>query len=145
MLTLPSVASSSFLISGKLRHSLTASALTIPSRIRSWINRSGCVPSCCRESALVPGWTAARAALDLATIPPRYNESENQVESAETCGHAGVCPRRRRKQRERSANDERAAHRGHDPDGKNTGRRYRHAVEAQPQSGKDLNDPDPPQ
>src|SRR5271165_1175837 len=95
-LRLPSVVRSTFFNSLKVNESLTARALTIPRRIRSWMMRSryGSAFSTDDWSVLtglaerfLPGTTSLfRAALALATVPPRNQESENDMQATEP-GH----------------------------------------------------------
>src|ERR1039457_4848362 len=94
-LRLPSVVCNSFLSSLKLRESLTARALTIPKRIRSWMMRSRFGRALSRVSrsaiGLAPlsgrvlgeGEWFGRAIAVLATVPPGDYDSKRDVDHAE--------------------------------------------------------------
>src|SRR5437764_105318 len=139
-LRLPSVVLRSALSSLKLRLSLTASALTMPRRTRSWISRS---------SSPVRGATAARAratsrsaasaflaALCLATVPPGNESAEHDVQRAEARRHQPVSPRRRSEQRHGAEGHEADAHDGNDADRERAPGHEPGAVQQQPGSGE---------
>src|SRR6266702_1745162 len=96
-LKLPSVVLSRALSWLKLNDSLTASALTMPRRTRSWINRSSSAAREPPRSLLSPCSTASvfRAAPCLATVPPGNDHAERDVQAAEPRGHEQVAPHRR--------------------------------------------------
>src|SRR2546426_12471928 len=100
-LRLPSVAFSSPLSSLKLSAAFTASALTMPRRTRSWIRRSSSAARRPAGSALrlCSGVSALLATPDLATIPPRDDPAEHDVQPAEPGRHQPVAPRRGAEQR----------------------------------------------
>src|SRR5881397_3869217 len=85
----------------KLNDSLTASALTMPRRTRSWISLSSSAAREPPRSLLSPCSTASvfRAAPCLATVPPSNDHAEPDVQAAEPRGHEPVAPRRRPEQR----------------------------------------------
>src|SRR5208283_5614737 len=95
-LRLPSVVRSTFFNSLKVSESLTAKALTMPSRIRSWMIRSRCGSAFSTDDwsaftgladRFLPETTSVlRAALDLATMPPCDQKSKYDMQSAES-GH----------------------------------------------------------
>src|SRR5438067_739184 len=139
-LRLPSVVLRSALSSLKLKLSLTASALTMPRRTRSWISRS---------SSPVRGATAARAratsrsaasaflaALCLATVPPGNESAEHDVQRAEPRRHQPVSPRRRSEQRHGAEGHEADAHDGNDADRERAPGHEPGAVQQQPGSGE---------
>src|SRR5688572_877964 len=80
---LPSVAPSSDFSSTKLRRSLAARALTMPRRVRSWMTASSCADRAIvrraagRDAASVRGEGAASA-----TVTPRDNRAEEDVQAA---------------------------------------------------------------
>src|SRR3989449_6641007 len=84
-LKLPSVVLSRALSWLKLNDSLTASALTMPRRTRSWISRSSSAAREPPRSLLSPCSTASvfRAAPCLATVPPSNGHAEPDVRSEE--------------------------------------------------------------
>src|SRR5262249_57845910 len=95
-LRLPSVVLSSFFKSLKLSDWLTARALTIPSRILSWMSRSSCAGprlGAALATSLISRSLRCRSlesACCLATIPPGYYDSENYVEPAESRRHEPI-------------------------------------------------------
>src|SRR5438132_1187500 len=94
-LKLPSVVLRSAFSSLKVNASFTASALTMPSRTRSWIRRSS---SAARKARSPRGGAATasgfRTAPDLATVPPCDNPAEHDVQAAESARQAPGSPRR---------------------------------------------------
>src|SRR6266850_4272378 len=107
----------------KLNESFTASALTMPRRTRSWINRSSSAarnppPPPLPRSLLSPCSTASvfLAAPCLATVPPSNDDAEPDVQAAEPRGHEPVAPRRRPEQRHGAEEHEADPHHGDDPD-----------------------------
>src|SRR6185436_4252331 len=113
-LRLPSVVSSSAFRSLKVSESLTASALTMASRIRSWMMRSRLVALgsdlgargsglAARDSRLAARFSffvsrSTRAA-DLPAMFPRDDETEQDVKAAEAGGHEKIAVRRRSQER----------------------------------------------
>src|SRR5690349_14432305 len=97
MLRFPSVVFSSSLSSLKVNASLNASALRIPSRIGSWINRSSV--AVCEGAALgiTGGRVVAVALFCLATVPPGDHDTKNDVLDSETKRHENVRPGERSK------------------------------------------------
>src|SRR5277367_1472275 len=97
-LRLPSVVLRTRLRSLKLRESLVARALTIPRRMRSWMRRSSSGSSGARACSRIFGrsWGAGFAGLrdgrGLATVAPRDEKSEEDVEASETGGQECVSP-----------------------------------------------------
>ena len=82
--------------------SFTDSALTIPSRSRSWMIRSSArAPA--PATALGPGTCAVAA---LATVPPRDNESKEKVEPSEAKGQNLICPDLRNQHCDRTKGEE---------------------------------------
>src|SRR5437879_2116091 len=120
-LKLPSVVLSRALSWLKLNDSLTASALTMPRRTRSWISRSSSAAREPPRSLLSPCSTASvfRAAPCLATVPPSNDHTEPDVQAAEPRGHeperGGRLTRREERRGERGDADRHLAparHRG---------------------------------
>src|SRR5512144_1679166 len=92
-LRLPSETLSRLLSSLKLARSTPASADTIPRRTRSWIRRSSSAAARAapRAEAAAPLVAAGcRIAFDLATVPPRDPQSEDDMQAAETRGEQPV-------------------------------------------------------
>src|SRR5205807_1254136 len=116
-LKLPSVVLSRALSWLKLNDSLTASALTMPRRTRSWISRSSSAAREPPRSLLRPCSTASvfRAAPCLATVPPSNDHTEPDVQAAEPRGHEPVAPRRRPEQRRGAHQHEAEAQPGDEP------------------------------
>src|SRR5262249_4890315 len=127
-LRFPSVVFRSFLRSLNVSVSLTASALTMPRRIRSWMSRSNSgadagdrAPAPCLDErgASDPSraWRRARspcAVACLATVPPGDEDSESDQHQAEPGGHERVPPCRRGEERRRTDRHDHEAHEGHD-------------------------------
>src|SRR3989441_12304499 len=118
-LKLPSVVLSSALSWLKLNDSFTASALTMPSRTRSWISRSSSAarpPPPTPRPLLSPCSTASvfRAAPCLATVPPGNDHAERDAQAAEPRSHHPVSPRRRSEQPHGPDQRATAAHDGDD-------------------------------
>src|SRR5260370_34697478 len=120
-LKLPSLVFSSAFSSLKVRLSLTARALTMPKRTRSWISRSSwaaCAARAARRCAplgvAAPG-SEFRTTLVLATVPPGDDAAEDDAEPAASGGHPPVAPGRRREQRRCAEEHEAQSHHGHDP------------------------------
>src|SRR5687768_16072495 len=104
----------SALSSLKVSDSLTASALTIPRRMRSWIRRSSDVGAAASASPFTgaslggepaggaaprrPAPAAPRAGRPLATVAPRDEEAEGHVRAPEAEPHDPVAPSRGRDQ-----------------------------------------------
>src|SRR5213083_1738617 len=107
-LRLPSVAFSSPFSSLKLSASFTASALTMPRRTRSWIRRSSSAARRPARSLLTPCSSVSvfLATPCLATVPPRDDAAEDDVQAAEHGPHQAVAPRRRAEQRGRAGGHE---------------------------------------
>src|SRR3989449_11334109 len=140
-LKLPSVVLSSALSWLKLNESFTASALTMPSRTRSWMSRSSSAarpPPPPARSLLSPCSTASvlPAALCLATVPPGNDHAEPDVQAAEPRGHDPVSPRRRPEQRHGAGEHEADPHYGDDPDGERAPRHEPGPVQQQPGAGQ---------
>src|SRR5512142_3413066 len=115
-LRLPSVVLSSALSSLKLRLSFTARALTIPRRIRSWISRSrSAAPTFGSTGASADGSASrvrSRAAVALATVAPRDDDAEDDVEPSEARAEQGVPPRGGSEEGQRAEHQEAESHRG---------------------------------
>src|SRR5437763_718268 len=139
-LRLPSVVLRSALSSLKLKLSLTASALTMPRRTRSWISRSsspvrGATPARARATSRSAA-SAFLAALCLATVPPGNDSAEHDVQGAEPRRHQPVSPRRRSEQRHGAEGHEADAHDGNDADRERAPGHEPGAVQQQPGSGE---------
>src|SRR2546421_1618710 len=108
-LKLPSVVLRSPFSSLKVNASFTASALTMPSRTRSWISRSSSAARSARSPRGGGDATASvfRAAPDLATVPPCDDSAEHDVQAAESGRQEPVSPARGPDQR-RGADDHEA-------------------------------------
>src|SRR5215208_2011833 len=152
-LRLPSVVFRSRLRSLKVSDSLTARALTMARRTRSWMSRSSSAaaagPSvgllrrggCCSRKP--PGALCAPAffarsfakAFCLATVVPRYVQPEADVEQPEARGHQGVAPRGGQKKRARPQEHEAEPHEGNRAHGEGSARDDARAVEQEPQPG----------
>src|SRR5437762_11055392 len=116
-LKLPSVVLRSAFSSLKANASFTASALTMPSRTRSWIRRSS---SAARGARSPRGGAEAAAAVfrtapDLATVPPCDDAAEHDVQAAESGRQAPVSPGRGPEQRRGAAPHPTQPHHGHAP------------------------------
>src|SRR6266581_1419401 len=135
---LPSVVLSRALSWLKLNDSLTASALTMPRRTRSWISRSSSAAREPPRSLLSPCSTASvfRAAPCLATVPPSDDHAEPDVQAAEPRSHEPVAPRRRPEQRRGAHQHEAESHHGDDPDRERATRHEPRAVQEQPGAGQ---------
>src|SRR5687768_591593 len=115
----------SFLRSLKLSGSVTARALTIPSRIRSWISRSrsGGTSSEARPRTVRSFWSAiglrrsSGRAPCLATVPPGDRDAEPDVQPAEGEREDRVVPCGRRDEGGDAEQDEAESHDGNDPNG----------------------------
>src|SRR5256885_4754758 len=149
-LRLPSVVCISFLRSLKLSESLTASALTMPSRSRSWIRRSS---TSARADAGAPGSAfprtvlnsptgrrSSRAAPCLATVPPRDRNSKSDVQTAERDGHQPIVPGLRGKKRQRSNEHEANPHDRNEPHRERAAGHNCRPVQEQPHAGNGLDD-----
>src|SRR5690606_18965872 len=106
--------------SPKVSESLTARELTIPRRIRSWISRSnsGAVGSCAPLTSLrkrMGAGCSADIAGCLATVPPRDQETEEEMQAAEAECHQCVPPRPRKQQCNRTQGHEAHPHDRNDP------------------------------
>src|ERR1051325_5694598 len=117
-LRLPSEVLSRALSSLNVSASFTASALTMPSRTRSWIRRSR---SAARKPprSLRSGWATASdflAAPGLATIFPGDDHTQHDVQPAEPRRHAPVPPSGGSEQRHRAGDHEAQPHHGDDAD-----------------------------
>src|SRR5262245_51707995 len=149
---LPSVVLSSSLISLKVRDSLAARALTIPSRIRSWIRLSSSGAfSAARMASMARAAPRGRAtfpgcpccpccmperAVCLATVPPCDDGSENNMKSPKPGSHEEISPTDRREDRHRPQRHETDTHHRHDLDGERTASHYSCAIEQEPHSGE---------
>src|SRR5688572_27539079 len=154
-LRLPSVVFISFLRSLKLSESLTASALTMPSRRRSWISLSSAsaraedtglasgFPRTVRKSPVTPGRRSSRAVPCLATVPPRKRNPEAYVQTAESRRHYPVVPRLRRKKSERSGQHEAESHYRHHLDRERSAGHHGRTIEKQPRSGNRVHETGP--
>src|SRR2546423_1738079 len=144
-LKLPSLVLSSALSSLKLKLSLTASALTMPRRTRSWIRRSSsAVRRPARERSRASSRPAAsvfRAAPGLATVPPSNDRAEHDVQPAEPRRHQPVAPGGRPDQRDGADGHEADAHNGDDADGERAPGHEPGAVEEQPGSREGMPQP----
>src|SRR5918912_4239216 len=150
-LKLPSVAPSKCLRSLKLSDSLTASALTMPSRMRSWIRRSmsGAVLPVARSASPRTTCVCARgvrsrscgAACPLATIPPGDDDAERNVQAAEPGRQAPGAPRRRAEQRDYTHQHEAEPQDGHDAHRVRPRAYHPGAVQQQPRAGDSGDEP----
>src|SRR5262249_14632673 len=118
---------------------LAASALTILRRTRSWMRRwiseAGSAPP--RTACSSRRGRGARLGLSLrasalATVPPRDDPAEDEMEAAEAKGEQRVAPDRRRKERERPEGHEAGAHQRHDTHRESSPRDHGGAVEQKP-------------
>src|SRR5213593_1582413 len=136
-LKLPSVVLSRALSWLKLNDSLTASALTMPRRTRSWISRSSSAAREPPRSLLSPCSTASvfLAVPCLATVPPSNDHAEPDVQAAEPRGHEPVPPRRRPEQRRGAQEHEADPHHRDDPDRERAPRHESGPVQQQPGAG----------
>src|SRR5213082_1800798 len=146
-LRLPSVVLRSALSSLKLKLSFTASALTMPSRTRSWISRSssavrGLAPARARATSRSAA-SVFLAAPGLATVPPGNDRPEHDVQPAEPGRHQPVPPRCRPQQRCRADAHEAEARDGHDAHRERAPGHESRAVEQQPGPRKRLPQPRP--
>src|SRR5262245_50465365 len=131
-LRLPSVVRSSRFRSLNVSRSFTASALTMPSRRRSWMRRS-------RSSGPRFGGASGfrfrtsdfrlRASDFLPTVSPRNDQPEHDVQAAEAGGHQPVPPRRGRREPDHAESHEAHPHDRHDADREGAAGRDRRAVE----------------
>src|SRR5438552_347727 len=137
-LMLPSVVLSSFLRSLKVSDSLTASALTMPSRMRSWMSRSRseALAACRPPTPWGPPVFSLERAFDLATVPPRDHQAEQNVKTAESRGHIRVGPGRRREQSTGAKEHEAEPHGRDDLHRERAGVGDGRAVEQQPGAGQ---------
>src|ERR1051326_1781336 len=90
----------------------------MPSRMRSWMrrSRSGSVfpAGCAIGRGTPPSCVVLRAVFCLATIPPGYDESENNVQATETAGEKITAVRERTEDGPRSGCHKTDPHYGHD-------------------------------
>src|SRR3989442_8046652 len=95
-LKLPSDVLSAAFKSLKVRLSLTARALTMPSRTRSWMRRSSAAARAGRRLGAPPGVGAGAvlrgALLGFATLPPRDDRAQRGVEAPQAGGPKAVRP-----------------------------------------------------
>src|SRR5690606_20066516 len=142
-LRLPSVAPSSSLSSLNESDSLTASALTSASRSRSWIRRSSSIglPSwppvtLCRPRGSSGASRRCAALRPLATVPPRDDRPEHDVEQPEAAGQERVAPFPRRVQGHGPDRHEAESHEGHGTHREGAAGHDAGAVEQEPEAGK---------
>src|SRR3989442_750147 len=137
-LKLPSDVLSAAFKSLKVRLSLTARALTMPSRTRSWMRRSSAAAGAGRRLGGPTGVGAGavfRAPLSaLATVPPRDDRAERDVEAAEAGGQDTVRPRRRGEQRHCPHGHETQSQQGYDARRKRPGGDDARPVAQQPRA-----------
>src|SRR5581483_4531267 len=132
-LRLPSVVWSSFFSSLKVRLSLTASALRMPRRSRSWMSRSSCgAPPATGTGAAFFSRSFFKAEDCLATVFHRNYGSEQNVQAAESSGQQAVAPRGRSQQRRRTYRHEADSHHGHDAHRSRAARHHTGAVKEHP-------------
>src|SRR5256886_9124856 len=133
-LKLPSVVLRSPFSSLKVNASFTASALTMPSRTRSWISRSSSAARSARSPRGDGDATASvfRTAPDLATVPLCDDSAEHDVQAAESGRQAPVSPGRGPEQRRGADDHEAQPHHGHDPHRERAARHEPGTVQQQP-------------
>src|SRR5262245_61936422 len=141
-LRLPSLVLSNDLSSLNVSDSFTARALAMPRRTRSWITRSsegvpstGYVTRISRPPPLTRLRPApsGRDAVFLATVAPRDQGAEDDVQGAESDRQVAVAPPGRAEQRGRAEQYERDSHGGHDAHRECAAGGDPGAVEEQPQ------------
>src|SRR6267378_1991596 len=124
------------------RESLTARALRMPRRRRSWMSRSTSSGATPRARGSAGGRRLARRTFPRgtrpgsATIAPRDRDSEGDVEAAEARGHDGITPRRRAMERAGAEEHEAHSHDGNYRDREETSRHDSGSVERKPESGQ---------
>src|SRR5215212_5546179 len=116
----------------KVSVGLTASALTMPRRVRSWISRS-------KSGTCGVSTTASRSflAVALATVPPCNDESEDQMQPAEARAEERVGHGEAEEAGGDAEEHEGDAHDGNHPDGECAAADERRAVEEQPDRRQD--------
>src|SRR5476649_219582 len=134
-LRLPSVVSSSFFSSLKVRESLTASALSIPRRRRSWTSRSSLGASPTTSSRKGRLSRSRRAVFCLAAIFHRDHDAEDYVQAYKTGGQQHVIPAGQQ-QGDRPDQHEAGAHQGHHPNRRVAARNNCGAIKQQPDAGQ---------
>src|SRR5215208_7733466 len=138
-LRLPSVVFIRFLSALKVSDSFAARALMIPSRKRSWINRSrfGAALFCFETARGSESGSCLRKlsffAVDcLATVFPHNNCTKQHMQPAKADCHKPVGKRRRTKERKRPKSHETQTHRGNCPDREHAARDHAGAVKQKP-------------
>src|SRR5437667_684910 len=118
----------------KVSVGLTARALTIDNLVFSWISRSKSGMAGSTTAGLL---LAARRSLlaVLATVSPCDDESENEVQRAESGAEHDVSPRQADRRRQAAEEHEADAHQRDNSDGERAAADERRAVEQQPKSG----------
>src|SRR4030095_13763134 len=135
MLRFPSLVFSRSLSSLKVSESLTANALTIPSRIGSWINRSSFAAWAGEGLGRAAGGrVGAAASFCLATVPPCDHDTKNDVLYSESKRHQHVRPGKRSKQCKRSERHEAKAHNRNHSNGERSAGNNGDPVKKQPRS-----------
>src|SRR5262245_4440366 len=134
-LRLPSVVSSSRFSSLNVSDWLTAGALTIASRIRSWMSRSSSSASCRTTRPAAPIGPGSEA-WGSATVPPCDEQPEPDVEPAESEGHQRITPCSRGKKRECAQGHEAQPHERHGPNRVGTAGHDAGSVEQKPGAGE---------
>src|SRR5215212_3537024 len=124
----------------KVSVGLTASALTMASRVRSWISRS-------KSGTCGGSTTASRSflAVALATVPPCNDESEEQMQPAEAGAEERVADGERQEAGCDAEEHEGHAHDGDHADGERAAADERRAVEKQPDRRQGPDQPRPRQ
>src|SRR5687767_833965 len=148
-LRLPAVAPSSRCRSLNASESFAARALTIPSRIRSWIRRSRRSAGAARSTADRPVPAPDRragvrlAARGSATVPPRDRDAEHREQPAESRSQERVAPCRRGGERDQAEHEEAPPHSAYERDRERATGDNRRAEEQEPGPGQEVVLPSP--
>src|SRR5262245_37571092 len=154
-LRLPSVVCSRPFSSLNVSDSFAARALTIPSRIRSWIRRSSApgvasvaFPRTPRNGSFSSSRFRAPprgsgAAACLATVPPRDLDPEHDVNHPKPGYHQPLSGSRGREQRCRPEYHETESHHRNDPNGERSAGYHRGSVKKQPDTRQQVVRADP--
>src|SRR5471032_3048573 len=94
----------------------------------------------CRGASARPPRSAARFAAFLATVPPRNQRPEKEMQAPEPGGHIHCRPRGRPEQRRGAYAHEGDTHDRNDTYRKGASRNYAHPVEKQPDAGQEMHE-----